>query len=464
MVWGIAFLQIPRLFRTESFRLAALCATVFAACFGVFILVSYLNTTKALQDQLRTKINDDLNAFVTEATSDGTDTVVKDIAERLAGKRSNVDYYFVANKLGQQIVGNLTMVEIRIGLQKIVLPADGDSSTAATDEDHEIWGQGQKVPDGSFIFVGQDAFKMLSAQEAMINSFLWFASLAIVLAIAAGLFLSRRFLSRIDAINRTSQAIVDGKLASRMPLRGTDDELDKLSANLNDLLDNNQKLLESLKEISTNIAHDLRSPLSRLRQRLEYAQENAKTTKEFRNFNEEAITDANQILATFAALLRIAQIESGSRKSAFAKLNLSAVFERVAGAYQAVAEDSGKSLVTRIVANVEVVGDSELLLLLVVNLVENAIRHTPKGTQITFTLQRAANKILASVADSGAGIPEDMRLKVLERFHRLDESRSTPGNGLGLALVAAIANLHGTRIELQDNQPGLKASFTLPSA
>ncbi len=463
-MWGIASLQILRLFRTGSFRLAALCATVFAVCFGVFILVSYFATTKALQDQLRTKISDDLNAFVTEATTDGIDTVVQDIRERLAGKHPNVDYYFVADRLGQRVVGNLTTVEIQTALQKIVISPDSDSGATATDEDHEIWGQGQKVPDGSFIFVGQDAYKMLSAQESMINSFIWSVSLAIILAVAAGLFLSRRFLSRIDAINKTSQSIVDGKLASRMPMSGTNDEFDRLSANLNHLLDNNQSLLESLKDISTNIAHDLRSPLSRLRQRLEYAQEKAKTTREFRRFNEEAIADANQILATFAALLRIAQIESGSRISAFAKFNLSSVFERVAGAYQAVAEDSGKSLMTEITPDLDVIGDSELLLLLVVNLVENAIRHTPEGTQIKLTLRREANKVVASVADSGAGIPEEMRQKVLERFHRLDESRSTPGNGLGLALVSAIANLHKTKIDLEDSKPGLNAIFVLPIA
>ena len=164
MVWGIACLLIPRLFRTESFRLAALCAAVFAVCFCVFILVTYFATTNVLQDQLRAKINNDLNDFVTEATTDGTETVVQDILERLANKHSSVDYYFVADQTGKVIAGNLTKVEIRTGLQKITISPDNDIGTAAPDEDHEVWGQGQKVPDGSFIFVVQDAFRMLSAQ------------------------------------------------------------------------------------------------------------------------------------------------------------------------------------------------------------------------------------------------------------------------------------------------------------
>jgi signal transduction histidine kinase len=454
-------LQIPRLFRTESFRLAALCAGAFALCFGAFIVFTYLNTTAALQDQLRGKISDDLNEFVSDATTDGTDTVVQNIRERLASNHVNVAYYFVADSSGRRLVGNLDTVELSSGLQKITVSPDNDSGNSNVDEDHEVWGQGQKVPDGSFIFVGQDTSKMLSIQESMINSFLWSASLATLMAVALGLFLSRRFLRRVDEINETSHAIIDGQLAKRIPLRGTHDEFDRLSANLNHLLDNNQNLLNSLREISTNIAHDLRSPLSRLLQRLEYAQQRAKTTKEFKRFNEESIVDAKQTLATFAALMRIAQVESGSSKSDFTRVNLSAVFERVASVYQAVAEDSGKSLETEITPNLHVRGDAELLLLLVVNLVENAIRHTPVGTKISLTLGRHENETVAWVADTGPGIPQDMRQKVIERFQRLDQSRSTPGNGLGLALAAAIAKLHDTKIDFGENNPGLKAQFKL---
>lgn len=441
--------------------MAALCSSAFALCFGVFIIFTYLNTTAALQDQLRAKINDELTAFVTEATTDGTDSVVQDIRERLDAKNPNVAYYFVANNTGKRLAGNLDGVALIPSLQKISVSPDNDLENPGLDEDHEVWGRGQKVPDGAFIFVGQDAFKMLSIQESMINSFLWSAGLAILMAVASGLYLSRRFLGRVDAINETSQAIIDGQLATRIPLRGTDDEFDRLSANLNHLLDNNQNLLGSLREISTNIAHDLRSPLSRLLQRLEYAQQRAKTLKDFRQFNEESIVDAKQTLATFAALMRIAQVESGSSKSDFTRVNLSDVFERVASVYQAVAEDSGKLLETEITPNLHVRGDAELLLLLVVNLVENAIRHTPTGTKINLTLRRSLNDAEAWVSDTGPGIPKAMHQKVIERFQRLDQSRSTPGNGLGLALATAIAKLHDTDIEFEDNRPGLKAQFKL---
>jgi signal transduction histidine kinase len=437
-----------RLFSTTSFRLGALCAFIFALCFAVFLFFTYLTTSKALEDQIHMRVADDLNAFVTEATSDGTDTVVQDITERLT--KPAPAFYYVSDKNNLKLAGNIPVLENKVGWQEFDF-----SSAAGGDEDHQIWGQGQIIKDGSFIFVGQDAFRVLAAQEAIIDSFLWSGGLAMLLAILAGLAVSLSFLRRIDVINTTSLAIIDGRLKERIPLRGTSDEIDKLSTNLNRLFDSNDALLESLKQVSTNIAHDLRTPLSRLRQKLEEAQSSAKSTKAFRAHIDSALQDSDQLLSTFAALLRIAQIESGSRKSAFTKVDLSHVFERVANVYQAVVEDEGKIFTSEIAPHIFCQGDPELLLLMLVNLVENAIRHTPKGTRISLTLKSDE----AVVADNGSGIAPEQREKVFERFWRSEQSRTTQGNGLGLALVAAIAELHDTKIDLDDNHPGLRASF-----
>jgi signal transduction histidine kinase len=460
VAWGTACLNIPRLFNTTSFRLSALCAFIFALCFAVFLFFTYLTASKVLEDQIHTRVADDLNAFVTEATTDGTQTVVQDITERLSRPGPLPAYYYVSDSKNQKLAGNIKSLNNRQGWQQIDFEL-GSGVAANPDEDHQIWGQGRSVSDGSFIFVGQDAFRVLAAQEAIINSFLWSAGLAMLLAILAGLAVSLSFLRRIDDINTTSLAIIHGQLKERIPLRGTSDEIDKLSANLNRLFDSNDALLESLKQVSTNIAHDLRTPLSRLRQKLEEACSSAKSTAEFRKHVESALKDSDQLLSTFAALLRIAQIESGTRKSAFAKVDLSSVFERVANVYEAVAEDEGKILVSTIAPNISCHGDAELFLLMLVNLVENAIRHTPKGTTINLDL-RANSQAHGSIADSGHGIPSEQREKVFERFNRLEHSRTTPGNGLGLALVMAIAELHETKIILGDNNPGLKVSFTLP--
>jgi signal transduction histidine kinase len=449
-----------RLFHTASFRLGAFCTFIFALCFAVFLFFTYLTTSNVLEEQIRTRVRDELDAFVTEAITDGTQTVVTDINERLSRKAAIPAYYYVSDSKNKKIAGNLAAVDTKSTWQKFDIEQASDVAPHL-DEDHQIWGQGETLPDGSFIFVGQDAFRVLAAQKAIISSFVWSGGLAVLLALAAGLAISFSFLRRIDDINTTSLAIIDGRLKERIPLRGTSDEIDKLSANLNRMFDSNDALVESLKDVSTNIAHDLRTPLSRLRHRLEEAQTSSKTMKEFRQHIATALEESEQLLKTFAALLRIAQVEAGTRKSAFARVDLSELFHRVANVYQAVAEDEGKTLTSSITEHVTCTGDAELLLLLLVNLVENAIRHTPNGTKIHMHLESNSKHTTAVISDSGPGIPEQLRAKVLERLYRLDQSRSTPGSGLGLALAAAIAGLHETSLKLSNNNPGLKVSFTL---
>jgi signal transduction histidine kinase len=299
---------------------------------------------------------------------------------------------------------------------------------------------------------------VIVAQDAILDSFAWSMAVALLLAVAAGIFASQRFLSRIDAINVTSSAIMDGRLKARIPIKGTSDEMDRLSANLNNLFDSNQKLLESLK----NIAHDLRSPLSRLRQGLESARISGGSKKAYEAAVDAGIEEADRLLATFSGLLRIAQIESGSRKAGFRSLDLSDVVERVAGAYKAVAEDDSKKLRAAIEPAVEITGDRDLLVQMFANLVENAIRHTPHDTEIAVKLVSDKTGITAEVADSGPGIPLTERDKVFERLYRLDASRSTPGSGLGLSLVAAVGALHDIEITLADNHPGLRVILKFP--
>ena len=446
-----------RLFKTVSFQLTVFFGLIFAFCFMSLLFVTYLTTTTALRGQMQTEIRAQLNVMAIEAEADGIESIVQDINERTAQSSGLDGYYFLSDSTGKKLAGNLDGVELRDGWRESGL---SDSIIAKlgsqVDEDHQIWGQGVHLSDGFFLLVGQDSFRVLSAQEAIVNSFAWSASVAFLLATLSGIVVSRGFLRRIDDINNTSLAIIDGRLKERIPVRGTSDEIDRLSANLNRLFDSNQSLLESLKQVSANIAHDLRTPLSRLRQGLEEARTKTGNQKAYEAAIDSAISESDQLLATFAALLRIAQIESGSRKAGFKTVNLTSIFERVANAFRPVAEDQGKELITSLTPNISYHGDDELLLQMIVNLVENALRHTPSNTRIVFTLENSPLGIVASIADSGPGIPADLREKVFEHFYRLDTSRATAGNGLGLSLVLAIANLHGIRISLQDNTPGLK--------
>ena len=454
-MWATALLLSRRIFRTSSFRLAALCAALFTGILAILLVFNLLATNRALEDQLRSIVREEFNGFSNDAENEGTDTVIKEINERIVRPVTPGSYFFVAGSSGNRIVGNLNNVPAVLGWQKLPSAAVGK---ADHDVSHEIWGQGKTFPGGIFVFVGQDAYHVILAEKTLIMSYLWSGLLAVLAALAAGLLLSWGLLSRIDAINHASQSIMQGNLKQRIATRGTSDEIDHLSHNLNRLFDSNQALLDSLRQVTVNIAHDLRTPLSRLRNKLEEMKQQRPLAARSKKRLNEAIEESDQLLATFSALLRIAQIESGSRKKVFTKVSLSDLAEKVFAIYQAVAEDEDHKLIAKISPNINCLGDEELLLQLCVNLVENAIRHTPRGTEI---ILHVANPATLEVEDTGLGIPAEQRDRVQERFYRLEQSRTTSGNGLGLALVAAIAALHETKLVLENSDPGLRASIDL---
>ena len=446
-----------RLARTASFRLPVLFAAIFGACFTILILVTYFTASSAMRAQLRGLVDEDMRALVAEMTNEGQTALIAEINERLQDTGSVSDYYYLADRNGKKLAGNLDYMARFEGWREARFSArEIHDGNIAGDEGHELWGKGMILADGLFLFAGQDAVAVVVAQQAILSAFVWSMAIALLVAVAAGIYASRRFLNRIDAINVTSSAIMDGRLKERIPVKGASDEMDQLSANLNRLFDGNQKLLESLKQVTTNIAHDLRSPLSRLRQGLEAAKLSGGSRKAYATAVDDGIEEADKLLATFSSLLRIAQIESGSRKAGFRPIDLSETVERVASAYRAVAEDQVKQLQAAIEPAVYVVGDRDLLVQMFANLVENAIRHTPDQTDIVMKLASDKDGIVAEVTDTGPGIPATERDKVFERLYRLDASRSTPGSGLGLSLVAAVAVLHDIQVTLADNQPGLR--------
>jgi signal transduction histidine kinase len=440
-------------------------AAIFALCFTLLILITYFTASSAMRDQQRQSIEDDAQALAQEVKSDGLLSIVKDIEERLRNSPGSARYYYLADGAGKRLAGNLKTIPNQADwLVKAFTRAETDDPEIVDDPDHQLWGKGTRFDDGSFLFVGQDGHAMIAAREAIITSFAWSMLVALLLAIAAGVFASRRFLSKIDAINVTSSAIMQGHLRERIPIGGTSDEMDQLSANLNRLFDSNESLLESLKQVTTNIAHDLRSPLSRLKQGLEASVQAGNSKKTYEKAIVGAIDEADRLLRLSSGLLRIAQVESGSRRKNFRQVQLSQVLERVGEAYRAVAEDQGKSFATSIEPDIQVIGDQDLLAQMFANLVENSIRHTPAHTLIRLKLSADKSGILAEVCDSGPGIPAQEREKVFQRFYRLDASRTTPGNGLGLSLVAAVASLHGIEIGLDDNRPGLRTTMKIPGA
>jgi signal transduction histidine kinase len=353
------------------------------------------------------------------------------------------------------VVGNLPGMPPVEGVVDFVHDRDEPNDARA-----KLTGFGLTLPDGTFVLVAQDASRLIDMQHAIVRAFIWAGALTLLLAIGGGVLLGGNFVRRIDTIGRTSRAIMEGDLSARIPVRGNNDEIDQLVIGLNAMLDRIQQLLDGLRQVSSDIAHDLRTPLGRLRQKLEDAREHASTTAEYQSATEDALTEADSLLEIFSALLRIAQIEAGAQKSGFTDVDLSELMHSIADAYEPSAEDSRHKLEVDVAPGVTMTGDRQLLAQLFSNLVENALTHTPDGSTVRLALHPKADGFEAEVADNGPGIPTEEREKVFDRFYRLDRSRTTKGSGLGLALVKAIAALHGMTLKLEDHHPGLAVHLT----
>lgn len=453
------FVPLPRLVRTASFRLAALYAIGFAACVLLLGAAAFWSTRSALEKQLTRRVEAEMMLLEQEFRASGIDRLIATVQQRTR-VRGNLDY-FVADPAGKRLAGDLPVISDRLGWVAY------DSGEAAGEKQS---GESERVLvlikqlDGGFrLGVGEDLEQVGEMEDTFLGILVPALGIVLVLGIGGGLLLSAAFLRRVDMITRTADAIIDGDLSRRIERTGSGDDFDHLSATLNVMLDRIVGLMENLRQVSNDIAHDLRTPLSRLRQDLEEAQKRELTAPELKRVIEGAVAEADVLLETFSALLRIAQIEAGIRRSAFRAVDLSDVLRTVAEAYVPAVEESGRSLRTDIADGVQADGDRGLLSQLFVNLVENALRHTPAGTTITLRLSRQPAGALAEVADTGTGIPADERAKVFRRFYRLERSRTTPGSGLGLSTVAAIVELHHAAIELLDNAPGLRVVIRFPA-
>jgi signal transduction histidine kinase len=288
--------------------------------------------------------------------------------------------------------------------------------------------------------------------------------LMFVLAVVAGIVVTRRTVGRIESINATSSAIMQSGLGERVPLCGSHDEWDQLAENLNSMLDRIEVLVGEVKQVTDNVAHDLRTPLTRMRGRLERACGGPRDPTTDQLLVDDTMADLDDVLRMFSSLTRISQIETTTRTSAFRSVDLVEITEAVVELFDAAAED--KDVRLKVVGDrpVCITGDRDLLFDAVANLVDNAIKHGREAGQVTVELNRSETGAVISVADDGPGIPVDERAHVFRRFYRLERSRCTPGNGLGLSLVVAVARLHEARIKMLDNAPGLKVELRLPAS
>jgi signal transduction histidine kinase len=321
----------------------------------------------------------------------------------------------------------------------------------------------QILPDGHHLLVGRDIKDLDRFGESVTIGLTSAAVIFLILAAAAGISTSRRSMARIEAINATSREIMRSGLGERIPLRGTGDEWDGLAENLNSMLDRIGELVETNRQVSDNVAHDLRTPLTRMRGRLERACNQRLDLNQYRSLVNDTISDLDEILTTFSSLLRISQIEARDRMAAFRNTDLSEIVREVVELFEPAAEEKAVRLQLSADQSVTVVGDRDLLFDAISNLVDNAIKHGGDRGEVKIAVSGCADGPVLSISDRGPGIPTDERNHVLRRFYRLERSRNRPGNGLGLSLVAAVANLHGAHIIMGDNSPGSRIKLHFPT-
>lgn len=467
---------LGKLFRTTTFKLTLVYLTVFAL-FAAFLLGYFaLNTRRLITEQITDIVNAEITGLSEQYRLGGIRQLVLVVDAR--ARRPGSSLYLVTTFNGDALAGNVT------ALPPGILDTNGWTETAyrrldeaenvghpdnASHPEHVAFVRVFQLPGGFRLLVGRDLDERERLYHIIIGAGRWSIAIVIVLGLAGGLFVTRRVLKRVDAMTETTRTIMAGDLSGRLPVGGTNDELDRLAGNLNAMLERIEALMHGLKEVSDNIAHDLKTPLTRLRNRTEEALRSAKSEGEYREALESTIEESDGLIKTFNALLMIARAESGQAGD-MKDFDAAEIANDIGELYEPLAEEKGITLKVETSEVAPVNGNRELISQAVANLVDNAIKYTEPGEQAEGVANpeivvRAAidgNRVLLTVADNGPGIPEADRGRVVERFVRLEQSRSKPGSGLGLSLASAVARLHGGELTLEDNHPGLKTVIALP--
>ncbi len=444
--------------RTTTFLLTLRYMVLFFV--SVTILMAVINW--AINDYIETRADESLQTALRTFTElyrlGGLPAIEPLVAARKAAENPGEALYLLADQRYRPVLGNLpawpTLQATGDGWVAFAYQtADGDTAPAR--------GRVVALPSGGRLLVGREVQALGALEKILERAFVLVLGVTLVLAMLGGLLMSNDVLGRVNAINTASRQIMAGDLSQRMPVSETRDEFDALSRNLNAMLDQIETLMSSVRHMSDNVAHDLRTPLTRLRNRLETLR--ARASAGDADDIDACLEDADSLLSTFASLLSIARIESAASGEALQDVDLTAVTRDACELYQALAEENHIDLSCEAADGARILGDRNLIFQALTNLLDNAIKYTPAGGRVAARAAPAAGGVLLTVADSGPGIPEGQLTQVLDRFYRVDESRSAPGAGLGLSLVNAIAARHHATLTLEDNKPGLRVSLAFPS-
>ncbi|MGI8527430.1 MAG: sensor histidine kinase [Pseudolabrys sp.] len=459
---------LGKLLRTTTFRLSLVYLVVFAL-FAAFLLAYFaLNTRRLITEQINQTVDAEITGLSEQYRQGGIRRLVVVIDAR--SRRPGSSLYLVTTFAGESLAGNVG------SLAPGILDNAGWSETSYRRLEDNEGGEHHalvrvfQLPGGFRLLVGRDLDERERLYHIVLDAGRWSVAIVIILGLAGGVFVTRRVLRRVDAMTDTARTIMAGDLGGRLPVAGTGDELDRLAENLNQMLERIEALMHGLTEVSDNIAHDLKTPLTRLQNRSEEALRTAGSEAEYRAALEQIIAESDGLIRTFNALLMIARAESGHGRDDMTEFDAAEIVRDVGELYEPLAEQKGLQIRIEADTASQVRGSRELVSQALANLVDNAIKYAapPPGAangatpEIVVRALNEGERIMLTVADTGPGIAEADRPRVVERFVRLEQSRSQPGSGLGLSLASAVARLHGGELSFADNKPGLKSIIALP--
>lgn len=451
-----------RLFGTSTFQIALLYLALFSATVLGVLGFIYWSTSDLIDQQMSKTIQAEVRGLSEQYRAEGLLRLVAVIRERSGPSGSPENVYLLADPHGRPLAGNLarwpdTEPDPEGWLEVPLRRNDDPEGTP-----HTIRARLFTLPDGFRLLVGRDTEERGDFRSIMAEGLAWAFVPILLIGLLGGVLIGRYSLRRVDAVRAASQDIIKGDLTRRVPLSGSGDEFDRLAQTINEMLDRIDTLMTGMRVVTDSLAHDLRSPLTRAKSGIELALRRESDAGAYREALEQTSAELDTILRTFVALIDIAAAEAGMDRLSFEPVDLSGVVGDLCEMYQPIAEDAGLAFDAEIAGDLRVSGHRQLLAQAVANLLDNAVKFTPSGGRISVSLTGDGDRHRLTVDDTGPGVPVEHRGRVLQRFVRLDSSRSAPGSGLGLSLVAAVARLHGANLTLGDNSPGLRVAVEFP--
>ena len=452
-------MRAPSLFRSLAFRVVVVYVALFALSTGALVAFTYWNTERALDAETDQVIEAEITGLAEQYQRQGLAGLTDVIISRSI--RGNRGLYLLTDRNRRAIAGNLDGWPSVKAQPGNFIEFDYQRRIGGDLETRRARGRIFALMGGFNLLVARDVHERYETQRLLTTTLPWSVGLMLLLGLAGGALMSRNLLTRLDSINNTSHEIMEGDLSRRVPVTGSGDEFDTLATNLNGMLERIERLMHGLREVTDSVAHDLRTPLNRLRNRLEGTLMRMSESPQSAEI-EAAVAETDRLIGTFNALLLIAEAEAGAVREAMAMVDMRVIVEGVAELYEPVAEEKGIKFELAPSGAVQIEGNKSLISQALANLIDNAIKYTPPGGHVRVAVEETSEGAALSVSDNGPGIPDADRGRVLDRFVRLEASRNSPGTGLGLSLVAAVARLHDAELELADNAPGLKATLLFP--